>query len=135
MRGSLFLCGYSVHANMSGNNRLIKLKEPGSHAGSFNFSVFIGGEEKLPYEANFITCLQNMLDATPTSTKRLHNVIYELFLSKICVFLRPDLSVLRNSTFLSDPENHNFDHVLCTSVIPDLDVSGVKSAMPDSFMC
>ena len=64
----------------------IKLKEPGLQTGSFNFSIYSGGEEKSPYEANFITHFQNMLDATPTPPTRLRNVIYEPFLSKTNAF-------------------------------------------------
>jgi hypothetical protein len=60
------------------NNHLIKLKEPGLQAGSFNFRL--GGEEKSTYEANFITGSQNMLDAPPTSLGRLVNAFYEAFL-------------------------------------------------------
>ena len=54
--------------------RTLKLKEPVLQTGSFNFQ---GGEEKSPNEVNCIMCLHNMLDATPTSLKRLHSAFYE----------------------------------------------------------
>ena len=44
-----------------------------------------GGEEKSPYECNFITRHQNLLDAHPTPPKRLHNEIYKPFLRRIHV--------------------------------------------------
>jgi hypothetical protein len=62
------------------DDRLIKLKEPGLQSRLFQFQ---GGEEKSPYEDNFSTSLHNMLDAYPTSRKRLHHVFYEPFLRDI----------------------------------------------------
>jgi hypothetical protein len=46
------------------------------------FQFCLGGEEKSTYEANFITCPQNLLNASPTSLGRLVNVFYEPFLSR-----------------------------------------------------
>jgi hypothetical protein len=70
-----------AHPNIPKNTCLIKLKEPGLQTGSFNFCL--GGEEKSPYEVNFITCAKIMLDASPTSLKRLHNGFYEIFSMEI----------------------------------------------------
>jgi hypothetical protein len=62
------------------NQGLLKLKEPGLRPGSFNFQ---GGEEKSPCERNCIMCPQNMLDASSTPHKRLHNDFDEAFLMSI----------------------------------------------------
>ena len=59
------------------NQESVKLKEPDLQAGSFNFCL--GGEEKSPYEVNFITCLKIMLDVSPASLKRYLDDSYETF--------------------------------------------------------
>ncbi len=58
---------------------LIKLKEPGLQVRLFQFFFLLGRRREITYEGNFITCLQNMLDASPTSAKRLGNGFYEIF--------------------------------------------------------
>jgi hypothetical protein len=85
----------------------IKLKEPGLQTGSFNFSILLRRRRESAYEANFITCLQNMLDATPTSVTRLRNVIYESFLSRIgLLFILHHLSfIIPHSSFIILPSS------------------------------
>jgi hypothetical protein len=55
------------------------LKEPGLLGPAL--SSFIGGEEKSLYNCNCIMSSWNMLDACPTSNRRIHTVFYEPFLS------------------------------------------------------
>jgi hypothetical protein len=62
---------------------LIKLKEPGLLRRLFQLLLLRRRREiTVSYEANFISCLQKLLDACPTSPTRLGNVYYEPFLSK-----------------------------------------------------
>jgi len=41
------------------------------------FQLLWRRRREITYEANFITSLPNLLDASPTSTGRLHNVLHE----------------------------------------------------------
>jgi hypothetical protein len=72
---------------MPRNNHPIKLKEPGLQVRLFQFFYLFGRRREINYAGNFITCLQNVLDATPTLGTRLGNGFYEPFLISVFVYL------------------------------------------------
>jgi len=84
---------------------LLNRKSQGSKSGSF---YLFRRRREITYEANFITCLQNMLDASPTSAKRLVNAFYEIFIRK---------TSLASESSLDIPNHQNIYHLLHSEIL------------------